>query len=443
MKSRWIVLAIASFVVFGNYYAYDIPASTSFELELLFPNDFPYYLQLFYSLYSIPNLFIPFASGYLMQTVGLDVLLPVLALLVAVGQLLFTLGVFSNSLALMVVGRLFLGVGGESLGVAQYKITSSWFADRELAFALGMNICAGRVGSVLNDLISPWLAAHLGATAASLVAALFCLVSLGLAWLLAGIEKRREWESEPDPEDHDFVQGILQFTAGFWLANALIMVLEGVMITFNNVHAKLLEQKFYRGDNVRAAQVIAIPDIMSAVLVPPLGYVVDRLGHRAHFLCLCCALLGAVHFCFWVSPGNSHYSPIPLLFLLGISNCLTVTVWATIPLFVTERDLGSAFGVATSTCNLALVVYPMVVAAFESYDASFGWVEGFFTFNALLGTGLCVWMMKWDSAYNNNGLVYCHVSVEKNLKDSYDSLDEDAEFMVELDSLTIAGDDAD
>jgi nitrate/nitrite transporter NarK len=57
----------------------------------------------------------------------------------------------------MVIGRFIFGLGGENLVVATYLILSQWFLDKELAFALGISIAAGRIGSSANTFITPKL----------------------------------------------------------------------------------------------------------------------------------------------------------------------------------------------------------------------------------------------------------------------------------------------
>jgi hypothetical protein len=51
-----------------NYYAYDLPASLNIPLKA-YLNDteasYQYHLNLFYSIYSFPNIFFPFISGTL------------------------------------------------------------------------------------------------------------------------------------------------------------------------------------------------------------------------------------------------------------------------------------------------------------------------------------------------------------------------------------------
>lgn len=67
----------------------------------------------------------------------------------------FIAGMTNRSPALMLAGRAVFGIGGESISVAQACITTSWFRNKELAFALGLNLAVPRVGSVLNAMLSP------------------------------------------------------------------------------------------------------------------------------------------------------------------------------------------------------------------------------------------------------------------------------------------------
>ena len=60
-----------------------------------------------------------------------------------------------DQLQLAILGRLFLGFSGDFLGVAQGLMTCRWFEDDELGIALAINLAASRIGSILNDVLSP------------------------------------------------------------------------------------------------------------------------------------------------------------------------------------------------------------------------------------------------------------------------------------------------
>lgn len=152
--SRWLVLVLACILLFGNFYAFDTPAAVNVPLKNYLGIDYEawqYYLNLFYSVYSLPNCFLPVISGQILDRYDQRIVIVVLSMLVCFGQTLFSVGLWMKDVRVMVVGRFFFGLGGESLSVTQASITTQWFRGKELAFALGMNICIGRFGSVINS----------------------------------------------------------------------------------------------------------------------------------------------------------------------------------------------------------------------------------------------------------------------------------------------------
>lgn len=78
--------------------------------------------------------------------------------IILLGQIVFAIGCSLDSFTLMLIGRLIFGLGGESLGVAQSTLVVAWFKARELAFALGINLSVARLGSVINNEVSPIIA---------------------------------------------------------------------------------------------------------------------------------------------------------------------------------------------------------------------------------------------------------------------------------------------
>ena len=114
-----LVLFLACFIIFGNYYCYDLPGALNKPLRErlgLSQEAFVYPLNLLYAVYSVPNTVLPLVGGWLLDRFGVRRILHVLAALVCVGQAVFALGIERASIAVMLVGRLLFGLGGESLG---------------------------------------------------------------------------------------------------------------------------------------------------------------------------------------------------------------------------------------------------------------------------------------------------------------------------------------
>ncbi|KAF9908982.1 hypothetical protein EC991_009164 [Linnemannia zychae] len=205
---RWGILSLSCLLLFGNYFAYDNPAALNTQLQkyLDIPyNDYQYLLSTLYSVYSLPNTVLPFLFGSLVDRFGPQRVLLGLSACVCIGQTIFSIGVQTRQIWMMLVGRAIFGVGGESCGVAQASITTMHFRGHELAFALGLNLCIARFGSVVNALVTPWAEQKWDVPTAIWIGTLSCVASF-LSAIILTIVIDRPSPSTPDVKEHD--QGI-------------------------------------------------------------------------------------------------------------------------------------------------------------------------------------------------------------------------------------------
>ena len=150
---------------------------------------FEVWYNLLYSVYSVPNVFLPFAGGFLTDALGIRNCVLAFATLVTAGQALFAFGVALRLPSVALVGRVVFGVGGESLGVGVASLVSAWFQDQELALALALNLSFSRIGSAANDVLSP-LAAEQGLSSAAWLSVLVCALSALSALALLALDRR-------------------------------------------------------------------------------------------------------------------------------------------------------------------------------------------------------------------------------------------------------------
>jgi MFS family permease len=120
-------------------------------------DSFEFYFGLLYSVYSMPNIILPFIGGYMVMKFGVRSTYILFAGLVMLGQFICALGCQYSSMSIMLVGRVVFGLGGECLNICQNAILVKWFAKSELALPMGLTISVSRFGSVLNDVFSPRL----------------------------------------------------------------------------------------------------------------------------------------------------------------------------------------------------------------------------------------------------------------------------------------------
>ena len=189
--TRWLILVLACTMMIGNYYCYDIPAALHSQMDDYFgkPSDFETYFSLLYTVYSVPNIVLPFFGGFFTDKFGARVCMIVFCLFITCGQLIFAIGLSMKSWPVMLLARVVFGVGGESVGVANSAILSEWFKGKELAFAFGINLSISRLGSVFNNLISPVLADSINIEFAFWFGVILCGTSVCSAVLIASIDR--------------------------------------------------------------------------------------------------------------------------------------------------------------------------------------------------------------------------------------------------------------
>lgn len=253
--TRWLVLALSCLLMIGNYYCYDNPAALNLQLQNYF-QDTEYggsgwqeWFALMYSVYSFPNIILPFIGGFLVDFLGVRMMLVIFNLFILGGQLLFAFGIAIKSVPVVLVGRTVFGFGGESLTVAQSALVAVWFQNKEMAFALGINLSIARLGGVINNILSPilWNSGHLSMW----IGAIICGASLGVTLLLVPIDKRMEKKLEKVNGESATVKSdekisltdVRYFKAPFWLLTVSCIVVYGTVLPFNNVASAFLQHR--------------------------------------------------------------------------------------------------------------------------------------------------------------------------------------------------------
>ena len=158
-----------------DYFVNVVPKGHSVWKGSIEAKQYNYFFNLLYTVYSLPNIVLPFFGGYLTDKLSARLMNVVFCCCLLTGQVTLTIGAFIGSFPLMILGRVFFGFGGESLCVSVQTLIQQWFNESlnglapdsvvrrfglGLAFAMGLNLSLSRLGSVFNNLISPAVALH-------------------------------------------------------------------------------------------------------------------------------------------------------------------------------------------------------------------------------------------------------------------------------------------
>ncbi|KAF9144049.1 hypothetical protein BGX30_014033, partial [Mortierella sp. GBA39] len=425
---RWPILATACLIMFGNYFAFDNPAALNKPLQeymRMTDDQFAYFLNLLYTTYSIPNVILPWLGGYAADRFGHNNLLIVLSIFVVLGQLVVCLGLERRNIGIMTLGRVVFGAA-ESLAVAQSTITVKYFRGKELAMALGINLCVGRMGGVMNDFVIPIIWSKSSVPFAFWCGLFVCVFSLAMTLVLVATDLRFGAHGTP-PSIQDITmqrmnghlkhfnhrpngghfdkETILQkcnrqlrphfdYSLSFWILFVMGFLLVGIIVPFNSIHAGFLQMRWYPGDPLKAAQIMTIPDLLAGVLILPVGWFVDHYGQKSWLFILCGLITGTAHVFLGVVKIKD---PFPFLISLGVSSAIGAIFSSAVPVLVRNDQTATAYGILTSAYNLSFVVLPMVVAKLMTVDPMvYTYTEIYFAAIGFFGAMLAVWLKLLD-----------------------------------------------
>jgi MFS family permease len=352
---RWLVLALLSMSIAGNYYAFDslAPVAGLLHAQRGFSQS---QIGLLNAVIGLPNIPLSLVGGVLIDRLGASRVAVGTAAFCCVGAVLTAIG---EPFGLMVLGRFLFGIGEETLLIALLAGVAQWFEAAGAAFAMSLLFSVARIGSYMAD-ISPrwasslyaggwspplWLAAVL--TAVSLAAALAYL-SLDIIYLPKVARTKSGWTDMLD---------IKAFDRSFWYILLLNVLFASVFFPFRSTFAIEYFQDA-KGLSLADAGLVNSWVFFTAIFATPVfGLIADRFGHRAMMLTLGAALmpltfatLGATNWSLWVSTA-----------MMGLSfSVVPAVIWPATAMLVAPGRLGTAYGIINvlqslgmSVCNLA------------------------------------------------------------------------------------------
>jgi len=405
---RWLALVLACFYSFGCYFCFDIPQA----LQAVLSKDLSitsFQFNLLYTVYSLPNIILPFFGGVLIDRMGVRISLSLFSLFLILGQLVSTFGAAKDDFILILIGRIIFGIGGESLNVAQSVIIANWFMGKEFAFALGATTCISRIGSSVNSFLSPkayyWADGRLYLPFA--IGAILCIFSgvcgLGLAYLDRKCDSELEEEIGEEQMEKFNVKDLKEFKLIFYLLLVNCCFLYGAFYGLNNNLNDLMVQRFGFSPQ-GAGNYIPIIYICATIITPLFGIFSDRFGKRVHIVLCGSILFFITHlvtaFLPQKGPGPNYYT-VPILLGVGVFHATYAAVfWPCIPLVVNENLVGTAYGIVTAFYNLTLSMVPMLIGSI--HDATLNKDHGYFWTQIALagftgiGIGFTVWIFFED-----------------------------------------------
>lgn len=144
----WVVLLDMCLCGFGSMFCTEFP----FSLQEQFENDMnmtgTQYMNLTTFL-SLPNIIFSLCGGIIVASLGRNKSVILFSLITVFGQGILILGIFTNVLPVVYIGRMINGVGAEILMIVNYMFIAHWFNASFFNFAFALTVSMARIGSTL------------------------------------------------------------------------------------------------------------------------------------------------------------------------------------------------------------------------------------------------------------------------------------------------------
>ena len=383
--SCWIALACLVVPMFASYY-FDDMFST---LSHLFEN--PSMLQLgwnsadyglYTSGYSVLCVFGGLVvCGMLLDKWGVRVTGSIFVTMMTGGAALVTYALTSGlppktSLTIAYVGCMFFGLGSEIAGVAVTRSIAKWFKDRNMAFAMGLQLAIARLGTAFALVISPKLVAEkaAGQTYSLMETAEPAFLGLGLMlvgmvlWAIfvamdarfdhqAGLKDTVETAEEDKFRFSDVVK--LLKNRHFIVIALLCVFFYSSVVSFKKFASAILIPRFDVPVEAASWMVSMLP-FATVVFAQIFGLLVDKIGHGTRWMLTGAVLALIAHLMLAFAPsGIPFYGYLSMVFLGFGYSLVPAAMWPSVTKIVPNKVLGTAYSLIYWVQNLGLMSFKM------------------------------------------------------------------------------------
>lgn len=411
---RWLALVLMNLVLIGYFAVFDSPQPLETAIKAtLQVNDQQY--SCLYSFLAIPNIILPVIAGYIVDIVGVRLSMTAFALLVFVGQVILAFGAYILDFNVMVAGRVVYSLGADPLNIAQIVMVNRWFKGSEVALALSLATFMAGAGKAFCSAIIPVIYDMYGNLEAPLgFGAILCLFSLVCVIIMVIWDKANEQrEIALDPEYFQHTENaekvdlrdIRKFSLMVWLLVFNFGIFDGVVFTLRSFLNDFYHNA-YGYSTEKAGNFISSHYIVMAIASPIMGKVIDKYGLRSSIV-FYNSFLGIIAMLFYVLVPTCDQCATPIIPLVLMGVCVGVddaAVFASLPLVLDEKYLGTGYGLYYVVENILLTVLPPIAGtikgAVTDEITGYFWVSVFVLCLAVVATLESAWLFLADRRRN-------------------------------------------
>ena len=340
--AAWLVCALVAAALYGNYYVYDSigPVADALQRQRGFSDQ---QVGLLNAIYSLPNVVLILVGGVLVDRFGAARVTVWTAAVCFLGAALTAL---SPDFAGMAAGRLLFGIGAETFGIATLAALAQYFVGGQVAFAMGLALSIGRLGSFSSDMSPTWFAHAYaqGWQPPLLIATAMAGASFAGALLYAWMDRRiaAADKGPMEKQGQPFVwRDLLHFGRAYWFLLALCVLWYSVILAFRSTFSIKYFQHAHGLDLAAAGAMNSYVFLAAVFATPAFGWLCDRAGRYAPFLAFGAVLLPVAIATMALSSASLWISTA----LIGISFSLVPAVmWPLASRLVSPQRFGTAIG---------------------------------------------------------------------------------------------------
>ena len=269
------------------------------------------------------------------------------------------------------LGFMIFGCGCEMAGITVSRAIAKWFAGKEMALAMGLEMAIARLGVFAVLSLSPILANKFDHSVVAPIAFCTVLLLIGLinfivfSFMDAKLD-RQTGASENAADDEQFKFSDIKYIFGskmFWLIALLCVLYYSAIFPFQRYATNFLESTLSI-DATSAANIFRWFPILAMVLTPFLGSFIDHKGKGASMLMYGALIMIACHlaYAFLLPLYPSKFLALLITVVLGVSFSLVpAALWPSVPKVIDGKILGSAYALIFWIQNIGLCFVPKII----------------------------------------------------------------------------------
>ena len=264
------------------------------------------------------------------------------------------------------LGYAIFAVGTENCGITVSKVITKWFAGKELALAMGVQVAVARLGTAAALVFCPMIAKHFSVSAPLLLSAILLCIGFLAYLVFCGMDKKFDAEvaqAQTEPDDVFKVKDLklIITNRGFWLIALLCLMFYSAVFPFMKYAASLMENK-YGVSTTLAGLIPSLIPFGNLIMTPLFGGIYDKKGKGATIMIIGSLLLILVHVLFALPLLNYWWFAAFIMIIRGIAFSLVPSaMWPSVPKIIPQKLVGSAYALIFWVQNIGLGFVPLLI----------------------------------------------------------------------------------